>query len=381
MPTVCHAILEMSRNQRDRELFAGTNFAIALPGARSTGHALSMNTPPRRVHRRVTLTEIAEACGVAPSTVSRALSNPNRVSAQMYERVARKAREMGYESATLPAARSRITRGTIALLVANLTNPFNLDVIRGCQVQAQSAGFMQLLVTSEESEQMEADWLRELPQNVDGIVVASPRSEDSLLTEVAQRVPLVILNREVPGIAGIVIDTVAGLVQALDYLVSLGHHNIAYVRGPSTSWSDRHRYEALQEAAERHGVELKAIGAFYPTVDAGAAAADAVALADVTAALFFNDTLAIAAMARFAHRGIRVPEDISVIGCDDIFAASFASPPLTTVRSPGEQAGRVITDMLLSSFLSRSRGHRVDTMPAHLIVRESTSHASAERYA
>lgn len=343
---------------------------------RASRHHVDMAKPPRRVPRRVTLTEIAHACEVAPSTVSRALSNPNRVSAPMYERIARKAREMGYESATLPDSRSRITRGTIALLMANLTNPFNLDIIRGCQVQAQAAGFMQLLVTSEESEQVEADWLGELPQSVDGIVIASPRSADSLLAEVAQRTPLVVLNREVPNVSGIVIDTTTGVVQALDYLVSLGHRRIAYVRGPSTSWSDKRRYAALVEAAARHGVELKAIGAFYPTIDAGAAAADAVALADVTAAIFFNDTLAIVAISRFTHRGIRVPEDISVVGCDDIFGASFSLPPLTTVRAPGEQAGRAITDMLLSGFLARTRGHRIDTLPAHLIVRESTGPAS-----
>ncbi len=334
-----------------------------------------MTLPARRVHRRVTFTEIAAACGIAPSTVSRAMSNPQRVSPQMYERIVQKARELGYESATLPTERQRIARGTIALVLPNLTNPFNLDLIRGSQVQAQAAGFLQLLVTSDESEQVEADWLTELAQSVDGIVVASPRSPDAILHQIGERVPLAVLNREVPWLSGVLIDTPSGLAQSLDYLASLGHRRIAYVRGPATSWTDQARFRALRQAASRQEVELVPVGAFRPTLAAGAAAADAVTLADVTAAIFFNDTLAIGALGRFERQGVRIPEDLSVVGCDDIFGASFTNPPLTTVTASGEQAGRAVTDLLLSSFTTRDRSHRVDHIPAHLTVRESTGPA------
>ncbi|MFI5060110.1 MAG: LacI family DNA-binding transcriptional regulator [Actinomycetales bacterium] len=320
----------------------------------------------------MTLTEIASACGVAASTVSRAMSNPNRVSPEMYERIVRKARELGYESAALPVARQRVARGTIALVLPNLTNPFNLDLIRGSQVQAQAAGFMQLLVTSDESEQVEADWLAELAASVDGIVSVSPRSADAILQQAGERVPLVVLNREVPWLSGVIIDTPSGLAQSLDYLASLGHRRVAYVRGPESSWTDQMRYRALRQAAARLDVDLVPVGAFRPTLEAGAAAADAVALTRVTAAIFFNDTLAIGALGRFERQGIRVPDDLSVVGCDDIFGASFTKPPLTTVTAPGEQAGRAITDMLLSGFTSRGKSHRIDRLAAHLTVREST---------
>ncbi|GMA27214.1 LacI family DNA-binding transcriptional regulator [Arenivirga flava] len=331
--------------------------------------------PSRRVQRRVTLTEIAAACGVAPSTVSRALSNPNRVSPQMYERVARKARELGYGSAAMAEQRRRVARGTIALLLPNLTNPFLLDFIRGSQAQAQAAGFLPLLAASEESEQVEADLLDELAHSVDGIVVVSPRSDDALLAQIAERVPLVVLNRDVPWISGVLIDTAAGVAQAFEYLVSLGHERIAYVRGPATSWTDKARFAALEAVAERNAAELVAVGAFRPTLAAGAAAADAVALARVSAAIFFNDTLAIGALGRFQQRGITVPRDMSVVGCDDVFGASFTSPPLTTVTASGEQAGRAVTDLLLSGFMAKGRPHRLDSLATHLTVRESTAPA------
>jgi DNA-binding LacI/PurR family transcriptional regulator len=331
--------------------------------------------PGRRIRRRVTLTDIATACGIAPSTVSRAMSNPNRVSAEMYERIVRKARELGYESALVPAAGARTARGTIALVLPNLTNPFNLDLIRGCQIQAQAAGFHQLLVTSEESEQVEANWLAELSSTVDGIILASPRSRDDLLNQIGERIPLVVLNREIPWTSGVVIDTPAGSALGVDYLASLGHRRIAYARGPATSWTDAAKYKALRSAAARHDAEVIPVGAFRPTLAAGAAAADAVILTNASAAIFFNDTLAIGALGRFHDRGISVPEQLSVIGCDDIFGSSFTSPPLTTVTASGEQAGRAITDMLLSRFTTRDRSHRIDRLPTHLTVRESTGPA------
>lgn len=336
-----------------------------------------MAVPARRIRRRVTLTEIAQATGVALSTVSRALSNPARVSPKTYELIARKAQELGYESDSLPAVRQRFVRGTIALLVQNLSNPFNYDLLRGAQAQTQAAGYLHLLVNAEDSEPVEANWLKELAGTVDGVVLASPRSDDQFLTRIAATLPLVVVNREVPSLPGIVIDTPGGLAQAADYLASLGHRRIAYVRGPATSWVDERRFLALDEACTRLGVDLQAIGNFHPSISAGAAAADAVALSDTTAAIFFNDTLAIGALTRFAERGIRVPEDMSVVGCDDVFGASFAHPPLTTVTAAGERAGRAATDLLIAQFSSRTRSRRIDRLATHLTVRSSTSSAAS----
>jgi DNA-binding LacI/PurR family transcriptional regulator len=335
-----------------------------------------MHIPDRRFPRRVTLSDIARACDVAPSTVSRALSNPNRVSVAMYERISTKASEMGFASATLPMGGERRARGTIGMVLPNVENPFVFDLIRGSQAQCQAAGFLHLLISTEESAHVEMEWLKELSRTVDGVVLASPRSEDDALKAIADAVPLVVINREVPGLSGVVITTPAASVQALLYLESLGHRRIAYVRGPGTSWTDHTRFAALAEAAGSSTVELVPLGAFHPSLAAGAAAADAVALSGVTAALFFNDTLAIGAMTRFRQRGIAVPESISVVGCDDIFGAATANPPLTTITAPGERAGRAATELLISQLASRTHV-RVDRVSAHLTVRESTGPAAA----
>jgi DNA-binding LacI/PurR family transcriptional regulator len=331
-----------------------------------------MVIPARRVQRRVTLTEIAEACGVAPSTVSRALSNPNRVSPGMYQKITSKAQELGYTSALLPARDDRLARGTIALVLPNLTNPFNLDVTRGAQAQIRAASYLHLMVSTEESLTMEEQWLREMARTVDGIVVSSPRVDDETLRSVAQIAPTVLINREAPGLSGVVIDTPGGLAQALQYLQSLGHTRIAYVRGPHGSWTDHVRFEAIADAAAALDVELVTVGRYQPTLPNGAAAADAVVLTRATACIFFNDVLAIGALDRFRQLGVSVPGDLSVVGCDDIFGSSFSHPPLTTVTSPGESAGRAAVDMLIGRFSTRDRSDRIDHISAHLTVRAST---------
>lgn len=331
-----------------------------------------MVIPARRVQRRVTLTEIAEACGVAPSTASRALSNPNRVSPGMYQKITSKAQELGYTSALLPARDDRLARGTIALVLPNLTNPFNLDVTRGAQAQIRAASYLHLMVSTEESLPMEEQWLREMARTVDGIVVSSPRVDDETLRSVAQIAPTVLINREAPGLSGVVIDTPGGLAQALQYLQSLGHTRIAYVRGPHGSWTDHVRFEAIADAAAALDVELVTVGRYQPTLPNGAAAADAVVLTRATACIFFNDVLAIGALDRFRQLGVSVPGDLSVVGCDDIFGSSFSHPPLTTVTSPGESAGRAAVDMLIGRFSTRDRSDRIDHISAHLTVRAST---------
>jgi len=174
-----------------------------------------------------------------------------------------------------------------------------------------------------------------------------------------------------------VIDTPAGLGQAVQYLNSLGHTRIAYVRGPHGSWTDRARFEAINASAAERDVEVVAVGRYQPTLANGAAAADAVVLTRATACIFFNDVLAIGALDRFRQLGVLVPGDLSVIGCDDIFGSSFSHPPLTTITSPGESAGRAAVDMLIGRFSTRDRSERIDHISAHLTVRASTGPLTA----
>jgi LacI family transcriptional regulator len=326
----------------------------------------------------VTIFDVASAVGVATSTVSRALTQPGRVSEALRRRVATAAAELGYFPN--PQARS-LTSGrtqSIALLVSDVTNPYFFDLIRGTQATAKTRGYRHMLVNTENTEastELEEMALAELPASVDGIVLTGSRLTDQQILKAAKRFPIVVVNREIDGVPSVVVDTSKGVEAALEYLVSLGHERIAFLAGPSWSWSSKRRWEALQAASRRLKVECIHIGPRSGATQSGAAAADAAIHHGVTASLFFNDMLAIRALKRFAERGVSVPGDMSVVGCDDIFGADFCNPPLTTLTSPIDQVGRIATDMLLTRLLGLPLASERQRIAAHLTIRDSTGTA------
>lgn len=326
---------------------------------------------PEAAAARPTINDVARECGVAASTVSRALSQPNRVNAHTAERIQRVAERMGYRpnpiARALPSGRTHM----LALLVPDLTNPFFSHMIRGAERQAEAGGYTLVLADTDESAEMEAIHIERLARLVDGLVIGTPRLPDNRLVGFAARYPLVLVNRELGDVPHVVIDTPSGMVHAAEHIASLGHRSITYLAGPRASWADRGRWRALQLATRRLGLTLTRLGPFAPTMAGGTAAAEAVVNNDATAVIAFNDLLAIGTMRRLLARGLRVPEDISVLGCDDIFGADFCHPALTTLAAPLQDSGRAAVTLLLSSLAGQDARQRVE-LPTHLVVREST---------
>lgn len=323
----------------------------------------------------VTIYDVASACEVSISTVSRALSRPEQVNRVTRERVLKAAKRLDYQPST--AARSLLSGRTmtLALLVPDITNPFYFDLIRGTQRQVAAAGYSTILIDTEESVELEAHHVNTAAKAADGVILAASRLDDATLTEFARRRSLVVINREIPGVSSVVIDTPDGMAQAVSHLASLGHHSFAYLSGPRSSWSNARRWRAVQLAARRLGVKVQRLGPFPPTREAGAAAADAAVHADVTAVIAFNDMIALGVLKRLQDRGVTVPDQISVVGCDDAFGSDFCHPPLSTVSASIEQAGRVATDMLLEQLRPCSAVRQTHHLPAVLTIRASTGPA------
>ncbi|MCA4134253.1 LacI family DNA-binding transcriptional regulator [Arthrobacter sp. M4] len=345
--------------------------------AELTSNSLSTGRPAEAPDRAPTIKDVAERAGVATSTVSRALSNPDRVNRVTRERIQQVAAELNY----IPSSQARsLSSGrtlAIAVLVPDVTNPFYFDIIRGTQHQLKAAGYTQLLVDTEESSEMEQDTLSKMRRSVDGYILAASRLTDAQLAEAAGSQAIVTINRASANAPTVVIDTPGAVVQALEHLTSLGHSKICYVSGPPTSWSNAKRWKTFEEESRERGIITSRVGPFAPKTTSGAAAADAAARTGATACIVFNDLLAIGMLQRLRERGIRVPEDMSIVGCDDIFGADFCNPPLTTIASPIEQAGRVAVSMLLSQLnpLQGATNRRLAVMPTHLTVRSSTGPA------
>ncbi|BCW04333.1 MULTISPECIES: LacI family DNA-binding transcriptional regulator [Micrococcaceae] len=324
-----------------------------------------------------TIRDVAELAGVATSTVSRALSNPGRVNRVTRERVEQAAASLNYVPSSQARGLSSGRTNAIALLVPDVTNPFYFDIIRGTQNQLKAAGYTQLLVDTEESAEMEADTLRKMQRTADGFILAASRLTDAQILEAASTQAIVTINRSSANAPTVMIDTPGAVVQALEHLTSLGHSKICYVGGPASSWSNAKRWKTFEDESRERGLITSHVGPFTPKTTSGAAAADAAARTGATACIVFNDLLAIGMLQRLRERGIRVPEDMSIVGCDDIFGADFCNPPLTTIASPIEQAGRVAVSMLLAQLdpLHAGSTRRLAVMPTHLTVRGSTGPA------
>jgi DNA-binding LacI/PurR family transcriptional regulator len=322
--------------------------------------------------RAVTLHDVAREAGVAVSTVSRALSDPERVNVTTRERVQAIARELGYRPNRLAQALPTGRAAMLAVLVPDITNPHNFGLVRGAEAQARAAGSTLVIADTQGGPELEAAHLERLASSVDGFVLASSRLPDGQLRMLAERSPVVLFNRRVDGLASLITDSADGSRQIIEHLVALGHRSLAYLAGPRDAWSDSERWRALSEHAETAGVRIVRCGPFAPTLDGGPAAADVGLATGATALVAFNDLLAIGALRRLGERGIAVPDQVSVVGYDDIFGSDFCSPPLTTVAGSVDEAGRVLVDILLAG----PDPVPTITLPTHLRVRASTGPVS-----
>ncbi|MGF0117319.1 LacI family DNA-binding transcriptional regulator [Promicromonospora sp. Marseille-Q5078] len=321
----------------------------------------------------VTLRDVARAAGVSLATASRALSDAPHVSAANRDQVARAAEALGYRPHPAARALTTGTTGAVGLVVPDLANPFFAAVAKGVQARARETGREVLVADTDEDVAVEREVVTRLGDRVDGLVLCSPRMPadalgDLLADQVAGgRVALV--NREAPGAPSVSFDIAEGVRQAVAHLRALGHRSIAYAGGPATSWSDAQRRDALDAVAGGAVVDL---GSFRPTHGGGVQAADLALAAGASAVLCFNDLVALGVLARLHARGAATPGDVSVVGFDDVAAASLVTPALTTVAVPLARAGREAVDLLGGGSATGPDQRR---LPVELVVRASTAPA------
>jgi len=322
--------------------------------------------------------EVAQRAGVSVSTVSRALQSPERVSAVTRERVVRAARELGYRPDPVAQGLRLGRTRALGLLVPDFENPFFASVTKGVQARARAAGYAVFVADSDEDGVAEPDLVAGLAERVDGLVLASPRSTDRVVLGAVGDVPTVLVSREMPGLPSVSADDGDGMAQALGHLHALGHRRVAVATGPESSWSGARRLAGAAQAAERFGVEVVELGSFAPHFSGGLVVADHVVASGASALVAFNDLMALGVLDRLAARGVRVPQDVSVVGFDDVGVATLVSPALTTVRQPLARLGRTAVDLLLARVEGTSAEptgrpqDEVVRLPVELVSRAST---------
>ncbi|GAA4556384.1 LacI family DNA-binding transcriptional regulator [Pseudonocardia xishanensis] len=319
--------------------------------------------------RAVTIYDVAREAGVATSTASRALSNPGRVSERTRAHVVAVAERLGYVPNRIAQALPSGRTGLFALVIPDITNPHHVGLIRGAEAQAAAAGHSLVLADSQEDAAVELAHLRRLASFVDGFLLVSPRAPADELAALLHRHPAAVFNRPLAGLPGVVTDIDAASAQVVRHLAERGHRRIAYLRGPDTSWADGERHRTLAAHAAEHGLEFAATGHHPAVLDSGAPAAEAGLATGATALIAFNDLIAIGVLQHLERLGIDVPGRVAVVGADDVFGASFCHPPLTTVTSPAELAGRALVDLVTGTAPDDP------VLPSELVVRGSTGPA------
>lgn len=326
----------------------------------------------RRRNGAATIYDIAELAGVNPSTVSRALSKPGRISKTTEERIRAAADRLDFQfnpmARALPTGRSH----TIGLMVADITNPVIFGIVRGAEHTAAAAGYTLVIAESQESGEAEAEAVSRLLPSVDGLILATTRLADERITRLSERKPVILINRQVDGIVGVLPQVEEGVVDLVAHLAELGHTSIAYLSGPETSWISRRRWEALLDAAEQRGIAVVEIGPLSPTIDGGRDALRRVQAARTTAVIAFNDLMAIGLIQAATAAGTRIPEDLSIAGFDDIFGSELIVPTLTTVRAQLQLAGERAVGKVLEALGDATEPVSDEPLATTLIVRGST---------
>lgn len=331
--------------------------------------------------KRVTHKDVAERAGVSVATVSYVLNNgPRPVSAETRVRVEEAIAELGYYPNELARSLRLQQSSTIGLILPNVMNPVFGEIARELESVCTQEGFLVLLCNSDRQHEREERFIQMLrAKQVDGVVI-TPHSEPLALIKplVQARIPVIVLEHDLPGVHCIGMDEMQGGRIATQYLVDLGHRRIALVKRLPTSALSRQRAVGYQQALADAGLpyDPQLVLECAAGQAAGAQAMQQLlALREPPTAVFtHNDVLAMGALHAIHSAGLTVPGDISVVGYDDITSAAYFSPPLTTVRSPkaemGVLAGRTILQLVRQKDVLPTQ---TVTLPVELVVRRSTA--------
>lgn len=329
--------------------------------------------------KRLTIAEVAREAGVSSQTVSRVINNRPDVAPETRQRVQQVINRLGYQpNAIARSLASRRTR-TLGLITADFSDYFFTQVIAGAEIEARKQGYFFMLGSTERNPQDEPEYIRLLTEyRVQGILFARPSAEPDnryLLDLLRDGAPVVTTAYHLPGadLTVVDVDNVDGARQATRYLLECGRRQIAMITGPTTwkSVSDRTRgYRlALEEAGVGFDPDLIAQGDW--SYRSGYRAMQELLARGVSFSALFaqNDQVAIAAIRALREAGRRVPEDVAVVGYDDIPVAEYCDPPLTTIRQPMREVGEVATKLLIQAIEEPGTAQGEVLLKAELIRR------------
>lgn len=336
---------------------------------------------PRRsaASRPPSILDVAKAAGVSHQTVSRVLNDSERVAPKTRERVRTAIDALGYRRNSV--ARALVTRksGILGIITTSSWHYGPTSILLAVEIAARSAGYYTVVspIDDDDDEAVRTTLDRFLGLPVEGIVFIAPtRDIVSDIGDAQLDIPLVAVTaapvESLPNAVVATIDQEAGSREAVDHLLSLGHTDIAHIGGPPRAYEARIRENVWRTMLSERGLGVRDLGVRGWSAEVGYQEGQAMAKGDLPTAVFCaNDEIALGVYRAFAEGGIRIPEDVSVAGFDDLPQARYYRPALTTVAQDFEEIGRRIVDTMIGVIGGGAAPASV-RLPSHLVVRAST---------
>lgn len=323
-----------------------------------------------------TIKDVARMANVAVSTASYALNNKGKVSQETREKVQKIADELGYRpNGVARDLKRNVKTGIICVFFDDFGGPFYSEVLRGVQDVALCNNYNLIACTHRMTEKFLSE------RRVDGAIILSPNIPDEVLLKAAgPKFPIVVMDRELQceHICNVLIDNVQGAYSATKHLIDLGHKRIAYISGPFISYDNMKRLEGYKNALMENNIafdpNLVVQGRF--TEEGGYGAMKLILLnsklnkSKLDAVFCANDEMAIGAINALNEENVKIPDDISIIGYDDIRLSSYIQPPLTTISHYKYEWGTMAANLVFQGLKEDFKGGKV-ILPAKLIVRSS----------
>ena len=327
----------------------------------------------------ITLTELARKAGVSTATVSRALTNSDHpMNEATRQRILKLAQESGYQPNQVARSLRTNTTKTIGILVENILSPFIAPIIRGIQDTLKPAGYLGLIINTDWDEQVEMESLHILNnRQIDGIIFVATWYRDTSLLEQMTKKPYAFVHRHFNSYSpnSVLADDRSGARLAVGHLADLGHRRIAFLSGPADWDASRFRLQGyLEELAARglpYDEQLVTVGSWE--VDGGhQAVQQLLTVQDPPTAVFAgNDMIALGAIQGAQDMGLQIPQDLAVVGYDNLEFTGFIRPSITTVNLPCHEMGIASAELLLRLMNREIHSSEPIEVPGQLIVRES----------
>jgi len=334
----------------------------------------------------VTIYDVAKAAGVSSSTVSRVFNRPEMISEKTRDTVLRVSKELNFRPNYFASNLNNRKTLLIGLLLPDIQNPYSATLARGVQDKVTSAGYLSIICSTDGEPETELNVLQEMRhRGIDGFILTPPQLQMSeKIDEVIRQmvddgVPTVFIGNRLDdeSVSFVTSRAQDGATSAVNYLAELEHRTIGFIGGYYTRGVAVGRWLGYQEALIAHGLPLRPELMIEADLSIQGGADAMVQLLDVdphlTAIFVVNDLMAIGAMEVCIRRGYSVPEDISIIGFDDIPLAKLTNPPLTTVAQPAYEIGYRAAEMLLQQCEDGSLAPQHTVLQCQLVIRESTT--------